>query len=284
MFSHASVILFTIVLGHCSSLLATRSQTVRSVCILLECILVTTRKLSLGQGNIFTPVCNSVHGGACVVARGCVWLPRGAYMVVRVHMCLLGGMHGLTGVCVWLQGGHVWLPGGMHGCQGGMCDCGGMRGCPGGVHGCPGGMCGCQGACVVVGGCVHGCQGGMCGCGGAYVGYDEIRSVSGRYASYWNAFLFTYIFSWQLNHVFDWLISYWCTRSETRLFIHYISFALTPEIGFYSLLPCFIDVAIFFWPQSLCGSCVCCWVLLRRRLYDNSCQQWDVFISHILRM
>ena len=26
--------------------------------------------------------------------------------------------------------------------------------------------------------------------GGACVGYDEIRSMSGRYASYWNAFLF----------------------------------------------------------------------------------------------
>ena len=25
--------------------------------------------------------------------------------------------------------------------------------------------------------------------GGACVGYDEIRSMSGRYASYWNAFL-----------------------------------------------------------------------------------------------
>ena len=27
--------------------------------------------------------------------------------------------------------------------------------------------------------------------GGACVGYDEIRSMSGRYASYWNAFLFS---------------------------------------------------------------------------------------------
>ena len=27
------------------------------------------------------------------------------------------------------------------------------------------------------------------GGGGACVGYDEIRSISGRYASYWNAFL-----------------------------------------------------------------------------------------------
>ena len=37
------------------------------------------------------------------------------------------------------------------------------------------------GGCVVAGG------------GGACVGYDEIRSMSGRYASYWNAFLF-YVF------------------------------------------------------------------------------------------
>ena len=40
------------------------------------------------------------------------------------------------------------------------------------------------GACVVV--------------GGAYIGYDEIWSMSGRYTSYWNAFLF-FIDSWRLN-------------------------------------------------------------------------------------
>ena len=47
------------------------------------------------------------------------------------------------------------------------------------------------GACMVAGG-VCGCgghawlQGGVCGCGGggAFMGYDEIRSMSGRYASY----------------------------------------------------------------------------------------------------
>ena len=99
---------------------------------------------------------------------------------------------------------------------------GGMRGCRGGVHACwgacvvGGGVCGCQGACMVAGG-MHGCWGhawllgGMCGhmggmhsCGGhvwlwgvcvvagggACMGYNEIRSMSGRYASYWNAFLF----------------------------------------------------------------------------------------------
>ena len=45
-----------------------------------------------------------------------------------------------------------------------------------------GGMHGCEGACMVVVGGVH-------GCGWTYVGYDEIRSMSRRYTSYWNAFL-----------------------------------------------------------------------------------------------
>ena len=46
----------------------------------------------------------------------------------------------------------------------------------------PGGMCGCRG-CVWLQWGVHGCLGWGC------VGYDEIRSMSGRYTSYWNAFL-----------------------------------------------------------------------------------------------
>ena len=48
-------------------------------------------------------------------------------------------------------------------------------------------MCGCGGMCVVVGG-MHGC-GGVCACLGGCIGYNKIRSMSGRYASYWNAFL-----------------------------------------------------------------------------------------------
>ena len=109
--------------------------------------------------------CLSVHGGACVVAR------RGGACVVA------------------LGGGHVWLLLG-----------GGGRG-----------MCGCsRGACMVAprGACVvaprgrmHGCSGGcawlllggVCGCswgeGGVRGFFDEIWSMSGRYASYWNAFL-----------------------------------------------------------------------------------------------
>ena len=81
-----------------------------------------------------------------------------------------------------VAGRHAWLWGVMCGCGGScvvvggdMCGCGGHACLRGDVHGC-------KGVCVVAGGC-------MCSCGGACVGYDEIRSMSGRYASYWNAFL-----------------------------------------------------------------------------------------------
>ena len=59
---------------------------------------------------------------------------------------------------------------------------GGMHGCRGHVWLLGGGCAWLWGACMVVGG-MHGCQGGC-------IGYDEIRSMSGRYASYWNASLF----------------------------------------------------------------------------------------------
>ena len=99
----------------------------------------TARKRSFGQGNIFTPVCHSVHRGgmhgcpggvrgcwgacvvagggmcgcwgACMVAGGCVWLPggvcgcRGAYVVAGGHAWLPEGH-------AWLPEGHAWLPGG----------------------------------------------------------------------------------------------------------------------------------------------------------------------------
>ena len=73
--------------------------------------IITARKRSLGQGNIFTPVCHSVHRGACVVAQGC-GCSGGACMVAPGgHEWLLqGGMHvvALRGVC-GCSGGHVWL-------------------------------------------------------------------------------------------------------------------------------------------------------------------------------
>ena len=52
-----------------------------------------------------------------------------------------------------------------------------------------GGVCG-KGACMVWG---HAWHWGMCGGGGDLPGrYHEIRSMNGRYASYWIAFLFFY--------------------------------------------------------------------------------------------
>ena len=125
--------------------------------------------LQIRTRYIFTGVCHSVHGGACVVA----W----------------GGVHGCSG-------GHAWLlQGGLHGCSGGV---GGMHGCSGGMHGYSGGhvwllwgvcMVAPRGACIVApGGHAWLLWGGMRGV------FDEIRSMSGWYASYWNAFLFSVLF------------------------------------------------------------------------------------------
>ena len=74
------------------------------------------------------------------------------YRCLSVHT---GGMRGfIWGACVVLFGGYAWFY--------------------------LGGVCGfIRGACVVLfGGGVHG-----------FFGYNQIRSMSGRYASYWNAFL-----------------------------------------------------------------------------------------------
>ena len=108
------------------------------------------------------------------VCEGYVFTP------VSQSFCSQGGGR------AWLWGGGAWLQGGMHGCRG----CAWLWGAcmvVGSVHGC-GGCAWLWGACVVVGGHVW-LQGGVHGCGGACMGYDEIRSMSGRYASYWNAFL-----------------------------------------------------------------------------------------------
>ena len=58
------------------------------------------------EGYVFTPVCDSVNRGVCMVA--------------------LGGVHGCSGgACMVAAGGHVWLLlGGMYGCS-----LGGIRGC-----------------------------------------------------------------------------------------------------------------------------------------------------------
>ena len=105
-------------------------------------------------------------------------------------------MHGVWGL-VWQGGvhggGHAWQG---HALQGCVCGGGmhGKGGCvAGGMHG-RGCVCG-KGVCVV-GACMAGgmhsggmCDRGPCMTGGVYGRYYEIRSMSGRYASYWNAFL-----------------------------------------------------------------------------------------------
>ena len=102
-----------------------------------------------------------------MVARGaCVVLFGGACMVLfgggRVGGCAwfyLGGMHGF----IWEA--CMVLFGGMHGfIQSGVCGViqGGMRGFI-------------RGACMVL---------------FNFFRYNEIRSMTGRYTSYWNAFLF----------------------------------------------------------------------------------------------
>ena len=106
----------------------------------------------LGQGYIFTGICDSVHGGM----HGC----RGGACMVRGCM-VVGGVHG--------SGGHAWLRGA---CM-----------VAGGMHGCRGACVAVGGACMVAGGCAW--LWGVCMvAGGACMGYDEIRSMSERYASY----------------------------------------------------------------------------------------------------
>ena len=133
-----------------------------------------------------------------------------------------------TGVCLSTLGGRAWFySGGVRGFIWGACVVlfrGGMRGfIRGGMHGFIWGACVVlfRGACVVLfrGVCVWfysgACMvlfGGECmvlfrgvvlfgghvwfysgGVRGffSFFGYNEIRSMSGRYASYWNAFLFS---------------------------------------------------------------------------------------------
>ena len=94
----------------------------------------------------------------------------GKVMFLQVSVILSTG----GGACVVVAGGGRI---GVHGCRGECMVQGGMRGCGGGhawLWG--GGMRGCGGACIVA--------------GGACIGHNEIRSMSGRYAFYWNAFLF----------------------------------------------------------------------------------------------
>ena len=110
-------------------------------------------------------------------------------------MVLFGGhARFYSGACVVLFGGHVWFYsgvylGGMHGFIQGAC----MVLFRGACMVLFGGACVVLfgGACVVLFGGVHGfIRGEVCMVFSVFFGYNEIRSMSGRYASYWNAFLF----------------------------------------------------------------------------------------------
>ena len=104
-----------------------------------------------------------------VAPGGHVWLLLGGACMVAQ-----GGVHG------FIRGGHVWFySGGVHGFIWGACMVlfGGMRG--------------------FIWGGVRGFF--------SFFGYNEIRSMSGRYASYWNASLF-------LRYL-------WCREQKLKLHI-----------------------------------------------------------------
>ena len=88
MFSQACVILFRI------GLKATRSLLIfvmgRSLRILLECFLVTACKLSLGQGNVFTGVCQ------LFCSQG-----RGSLCMMSLPVWLTDPMFLPGGLCLW---------------------------------------------------------------------------------------------------------------------------------------------------------------------------------------
>ena len=129
--------------------------------------------------------------------------------------CSRGGMHGRSrGACVVAAGGHAWLLwGGMCGCSGGA-----FMVALGGGHAWLlwGGMCVCSGghAWLLLGGCAWLLRGGMHGCsqGGMRGFFNEIRSMSGRYASYWNAFFLHFVVCWSDKS------SFFCYFEEQNMF------------------------------------------------------------------
>ena len=123
-------------------------------------LLITARKRSLRRLCFYRCLSFCPQGGHAGLLQGGwghAWLLLGGCVVA-----LGGGMHGCSG------GGHAWL------LPGGACMVA------------PGGH-----VWLLWGGCVWLLLGGMRGCSGGVVRgfFNEIRSMSGRYASYWNAFL-----------------------------------------------------------------------------------------------
>ena len=142
---------------------------------------ITTRALppanEVCEGYVFTGVYLSTPGGGLC-----------GFILGGLHGFYFGGMYGfiwgegvhgfIWGACMVLFGGHAWFySGGVHGLIRGVCVV------------LFGGMC-----MVLFGGCawfylggVYGFSGGVCMVFFSFFGYNEIRSMSGRYASYWNA-------------------------------------------------------------------------------------------------
>ena len=90
---------------------ATWRRTCSSICGRNMVRIFTARKRSLGQGNIFTPVCHSVHRGVCVVAPGGrAWLLQGrAWFYSGGAWFYSGGVRGFIRGCMVLFGGHAWF-------------------------------------------------------------------------------------------------------------------------------------------------------------------------------
>ena len=165
-----------------------------------------------GRGNAWHGgVCD--WGGACMVGwcmvgtcvaggnacqGGHAW--QGAYLLPPANEVWGKVIH--MSVILFTGGGMCGRDGGVHGGRPRVCAVGGMYGrgmCGGGMHGRGHAWQGCawwghvwQEGMHVKGG-MHGkgaCVAGGCMVGGMRGRYYEIRSMSGRYASYWNAFLF----------------------------------------------------------------------------------------------
>ena len=168
-----------------------------------------------GGACMVAPCMRGCSGGACMVALGGhAWLLGGACVVLFGRGCVhgfiwQGGTHGfiwggmcgfiqqggvrgfIWGVCMVLFGGHAWFYLGGHVW---FYSAGGRAWFYlGGVHGFI------WGACMVLfgghvwfylGGRAWFYSGGACMVFSVFFEYNEIRSMSGRYASYWNAFLF----------------------------------------------------------------------------------------------
>ena len=68
--------------------------------------------MKLGQGYIFTGVCDSVHSGGMCMARGACMARGHAWLwgCMAREVCVAGGMHGwgMHGWGVCMAGGGAW--------------------------------------------------------------------------------------------------------------------------------------------------------------------------------